>query len=52
MNTADIRDMEPSQALFWEVAAPFTIFVVAVVLTVAYNVNRIMGWIPRATGVV
>ncbi|KAE8372474.1 hypothetical protein BDV26DRAFT_98978 [Aspergillus bertholletiae] len=47
MNTSDIRDMEPSQALFWEVAVPFTIAVVAVVLTVAYNVNRILPWISR-----
>jgi len=52
MNTADIRDMEPSQGLFWEVAGPFTFVVVVVVLAVAYNVNRIMGLIPRATGVV
>lgn len=52
MNTADLRDMEPSQAIFWEVAAPFTVVVVVVVLAVAYNVNRIMGWIPRATGIV
>lgn len=47
MNTADIRDMEPSQALFWEVAAPFTAVVVVAVLMIAYNVNHIMGWIPR-----
>ncbi|XHG04030.1 hypothetical protein AWENTII_007312 [Aspergillus wentii] len=47
MNTSDIRDMEPSQALFWEVATPFTVVVVSVVLVVAYNANSILGWIPR-----
>ncbi|KAF5859391.1 hypothetical protein ETB97_002898 [Aspergillus alliaceus] len=47
MNTSDIRDMEPSQALFWEVAVPFTVAVVAAVLTVAYNINRIFPWISR-----
>lgn len=48
MNTADIRDMELNQAIFWEVAAPFTAVVVAVVLLVAYNVNRILGWVPSS----
>ncbi|KAJ5614835.1 hypothetical protein N7528_008489 [Penicillium herquei] len=44
MNTADIRNMEGKQVLFWEVAMPFTVVVVSVVLLVAYNVRRILGW--------
>ncbi|KAL3471000.1 hypothetical protein BJX99DRAFT_250770 [Aspergillus californicus] len=47
MNTADIRDMELSQGLFWQVAAPFTVVIVAVVLVVAYNANQILGWLRR-----
>lgn len=39
--------MEPSQALFWEAATPVTVVVVVTVLVVAYNVNRIQGWLPR-----
>ncbi|KAL4884630.1 hypothetical protein BJY04DRAFT_215094 [Aspergillus karnatakaensis] len=47
MNTADIRDLELSQALFWQVAAPFTLFVVVVVLASAYNATRILAWLSR-----
>jgi hypothetical protein len=47
MNTADIRNMELSQALFWQVAAPFAVVVVSVVLTVAYNANGILARLPR-----
>ncbi|KAL3430185.1 hypothetical protein BDV09DRAFT_189492 [Aspergillus tetrazonus] len=47
MNTADIRDMELSQALFWQVAAPFTVLVISVVLVVAYNASHILGWFSR-----
>ncbi|KAL2823439.1 hypothetical protein BDW59DRAFT_96770 [Aspergillus cavernicola] len=49
MNTADIRDMEPSQALFWQVATPFTLLVVSVVLGVAYNGGRILEWLSRGS---
>ncbi|KAJ5725046.1 uncharacterized protein N7483_006403 [Penicillium malachiteum] len=44
MNTADIRNMDAKQVLFWEVATPFTVVVVSVVLLVAYNARRILGW--------
>ncbi|KAE8356115.1 hypothetical protein BDV28DRAFT_145460 [Aspergillus coremiiformis] len=48
MNTSDIRNMELNQALFWEVAVPSTVVIVSVVLAVAYNLNAILTWIPRA----
>ncbi|KAJ5161828.1 hypothetical protein N7492_007220 [Penicillium capsulatum] len=51
MNTSDIRDMEPSQALFWQAATPFTVVVVATVLVVAYNIHRIQRWLPRGPAV-
>ncbi|KAL4931750.1 uncharacterized protein BDV17DRAFT_226384 [Aspergillus undulatus] len=47
MNTADIRDMELNQALFWQVAVPVTVVVVALVLVGAYNAGRILGWVSR-----
>ncbi|PVI02967.1 hypothetical protein DM02DRAFT_521838 [Periconia macrospinosa] len=37
MNTADIRDMENNQTLFWEIAAPLTAVVMGAVVFVAYN---------------
>jgi Mg2+ and Co2+ transporter CorA len=46
MNTSDIRNMTLDQSLFWEVATPFTITVVSLVLVVAYNSNWIMGLLP------
>ncbi|KAJ6031654.1 hypothetical protein N7540_002386 [Penicillium herquei] len=48
MNTADIRNMDAKQILFWEVATPFTVVVVSVVLLVAYNARRILGWLSQA----
>ncbi|KAF2489673.1 hypothetical protein BU16DRAFT_544052 [Lophium mytilinum] len=37
MNTADIRDMENKQSLFWEIALPLTAVTVGSILLVAYN---------------
>ncbi|PYH44552.1 uncharacterized protein BP01DRAFT_366387 [Aspergillus saccharolyticus JOP 1030-1] len=47
MNTADIRNMDANQAIFWEVATPVTVAVVVVVLLVAYNASRIVGLLPQ-----
>ncbi|KAL2868160.1 uncharacterized protein BJX67DRAFT_351219 [Aspergillus lucknowensis] len=52
MNASDIRDMELSQALFWEIAAPFTAVVITAVLVAAYNAGRILGWLSRGAAVV
>ncbi|CAI6340864.1 unnamed protein product [Periconia digitata] len=41
MNTSDIRDMENSQALFWQIAAPLTVAVMGSVLFIAYNGDEI-----------
>jgi Mg2+ and Co2+ transporter CorA len=49
MNTADIRDMELNQALFWQVALPVTVVVVALVLVGAYNASKILRWVSRGT---
>ncbi|KAL4755701.1 uncharacterized protein BDW70DRAFT_165200 [Aspergillus foveolatus] len=46
MNTADIRNMELNQALFWQVALPVTVIVVALVLVGAYNAR----WLHGASG--
>ncbi|KAL3467177.1 hypothetical protein BJX64DRAFT_283902 [Aspergillus heterothallicus] len=45
MNTADIRDMDLNQSLFWEVAVPVTVVVVAAVLVGAYNAGRILRFV-------
>ncbi|OQD85343.1 hypothetical protein PENANT_c010G07658 [Penicillium antarcticum] len=49
MNTSDIRDMELSQALFWQVAMPFTVVIVSLVLIGTYNADRIVGWLSRGS---
>jgi hypothetical protein len=41
----DIRAMELNQALFWQVALPVTVAVVALVLAGGYNASRILGWV-------
>ena len=37
MNTSDIRDMNNTQALFWEIAIPLTAMVLGTITFVAYN---------------
>jgi hypothetical protein len=37
MNTSDIRDMNNSQALFWEIAIPLTAVVLGTITFIAYN---------------
>ncbi|CAI7568565.1 unnamed protein product [Penicillium crustosum] len=41
MNTADIRDMNSSQTLFWAISAPLTVGIITIVLFVAFQVDRI-----------
>ncbi|KAL1604987.1 hypothetical protein SLS60_004530 [Paraconiothyrium brasiliense] len=41
MNTSDIRDMENKQGLFWEIALPLTVSIMAIMLAIAYNGDEI-----------
>lgn len=41
MNTADIRDMGRSQALFWAVSLPLTVAIIVLTLFVAFNAEQI-----------
>lgn len=41
MNTADIRDMNSSQTLYWAISAPLTVGIITIVLFVAFQVDRI-----------
>ncbi|KAJ5480061.1 hypothetical protein N7530_005570 [Penicillium desertorum] len=41
MNTSDIRDMESSQSLFWTISIPLTVVIIAVILSVAFQAERI-----------
>ncbi|KAL2839484.1 hypothetical protein BJY01DRAFT_219207 [Aspergillus pseudoustus] len=49
MNTADIRDMNLNQSLFWQVAVPVTVAVVTLVLVGAYNAGRILRFVSGGT---
>lgn len=37
MNTADIRDMNNTQSLFWIIAVPLTVFTVGTIMFIGYN---------------
>jgi len=50
MNTADIRDMDHGQSLFWESALPFTAAIVLITLLVAYKGNKIEEWSSTLRG--
>ncbi|OQE20216.1 hypothetical protein PENFLA_c017G00431 [Penicillium flavigenum] len=41
MNTSDIRDMESSQSLFWTISIPLTMVIIAVILSVSFQAERI-----------
>ena len=41
MNTSDIRDMDSKQSLFWEIALPLTVGVMAIMMAIAYNGDEI-----------
>ncbi|KAJ6102931.1 hypothetical protein N7486_005358 [Penicillium sp. IBT 16267x] len=41
MNTNDIRNMTSSQSLFWAVSVPLTVAIIATVLVVAFQVERL-----------
>ncbi len=45
MNTADIRDMDASQSLYWTVAIPVTVTVLAVAFVYGYKGDEIGDWI-------
>ncbi|KAJ4362366.1 hypothetical protein N0V83_010459 [Neocucurbitaria cava] len=48
MNTADIRDMESLQSLFWIVALPLTLVTMATCLVVGYNGDEIRDAVAGA----
>jgi hypothetical protein len=45
MNTADIRDIEATQSLYWTVAIPVTVAVLAVAFIYGYKGDEIGDWI-------
>lgn len=45
MNAAGIRDMEAGQTLYWAVAIPITVVVVAVAFVYGYKGDEIGDWI-------
>lgn len=54
MNTADIRDMDQKQSLFWTIAIPLTFVTVGACLLIGYNGEEIrdmfMWMVRKATG--
>lgn len=44
MNTSDIRDMDNKQSLFWEIAIPLTVGIMATMLAIAYNGDDIRDY--------
>ncbi|RMZ71165.1 Mg2+ transporter [Pyrenophora seminiperda CCB06] len=54
MNTADIRDMNQTQSLFWSVAIPLTILTVGGCMLIGYNgdemVDAILSFARKVTG--
>lgn len=45
MNTVDIRDIEATQSLYWTIAVPVTIVVLAFALVYGYKGDEIIDWI-------
>ena len=54
MNTADIRDMENKQSLFWAIALPLTAVTMGSILFMAYYSDELRdtssSWFKRLTG--
>lgn len=50
MNTADIRDMGSSQALFWAVSLPLTGVIIVLTLFVAFNAEQIRAAVDALLG--
>ncbi|KAF2457630.1 hypothetical protein BDY21DRAFT_30142 [Lineolata rhizophorae] len=48
MNTSDIRDMDSRQSLFWAVAIPLTVGVMAIILLLAYNGDDLRDLMSKA----
>jgi hypothetical protein len=49
MNTVDIRDIEASQSLYWTIAIPVTVAVLAVAFIYGYKGDEINDWIHDRT---
>ncbi|RSL42936.1 hypothetical protein CEP53_011933 [Fusarium sp. AF-6] len=47
MNTADLRDMDLGQWLFWAVSIPVTVTIVGFAMTIAYQGDRIREFVAR-----
>jgi hypothetical protein len=47
MNTTDIRNMDKTQTLFWEVALPFTVVIAVFTLTIAYKGSEIRAMLSE-----
>lgn len=47
MNTADIRNQDATQGLFWEIATPLTSAVIAIALVVGYKFEAMREWARR-----
>lgn len=45
MNTADIRDIEANQSLYWTIAVPVTVVVLGFALAYGYKGDEITDWI-------
>jgi hypothetical protein len=48
MNTADVRNTEYDQKIFWLVALPVTFAVLALALLYGYRWDAVLGLLPRA----
>lgn len=49
MNTAGIRDMDHSQAIFWATSIPVTVIIVSFAMVMAYQGSRIKEFLLRST---
>jgi Mg2+ and Co2+ transporter CorA len=49
MNTADIRNQETTQWLFWAITLPITVVVILLALLVAYRLDEMREWIDKKT---
>jgi Mg2+ and Co2+ transporter CorA len=47
MNTADIRDMDSGQQIFWAASIPITLIIVGFAMTVAYQGDRLRAFLVR-----
>ena len=45
MNTADIRDMDSGQQIFWAVSLPVTLAIVGFAMVIAYQGDRLKAFL-------